>query len=131
MAPDSRETIRRYFAATRAMDREAWVACFAEDGRSFDPVGSPPHVGREALRRFFDSIAGRFRQVGLSEDCAFPCGQRVAVKWTGRGTSKTGKAVVFEGIDVFDLGPDGRIRSLEAYWDAAGLLAELGGPAGA
>ena len=119
-------TIRAYFAATRAMDRAAWVAQFATNGCSHDPVGAPPHVGHEALGRFFDSIVGLVETIGLSEDAVYVCGNEAAVKWTGRGIGKNGERVVFEGIDVFELDAEGRIATLRAYWDPATLIAQLG-----
>ena len=120
------KTITDYFAATRAMDREAWVSQFAETGCSHDPVGAPPHVGREALGRFFDSIVSLLETVGLHEDAVYACGNEVAVKWTGRGRGRNGKPVVFEGIDVFELDERGRIKTLRAYWDPSRLFAQLG-----
>ncbi|RKY73780.1 ketosteroid isomerase, partial [candidate division KSB1 bacterium] len=53
---DVRKAISAYFAAVRAMDVEAWVATFAENGVSYDPVGAPPYKGHEALRQFFQGI---------------------------------------------------------------------------
>ena len=42
--------VRAYFAAIGAMDSEAWVATFATDATSYDPVGAPPTVGHDGLR---------------------------------------------------------------------------------
>jgi steroid delta-isomerase len=119
-------TIARYFAATRAPDREAWVACFASDGASHDPVGAPPHVGHDALRKFFDSIVGLVETIGLHEDQVYVCGDQAGVKWTGRGLTKQGKPYTFEGIDVFECDATGKIVTLKAYWDPAKLMAQLG-----
>lgn len=126
MTSPAERTIERYFAATRAGDREAWVACFAPDAVSYDPVGSPPLVGHDALRRFFDSITGSVESIGLDAVEAYPCGAQIAVKWVGRGTSRSGRSFRFEGIDVFECGPDGRIRLLKAFWDPAQFAAQLG-----
>lgn len=124
-ASSTSDTITRYFAAIRAMDREAWLDCFAEDARSEDPVGAPPHVGRAALGAFFDAIAGSVRSIGIVEDAQYMCGSSAAVRWIGWCVSKRGEHLRFEGIDVFHFDARGRIRSLEAYWDAAGLLERL------
>lgn len=119
-------TISRYFAATRTTDREAWVQCFTPNGASHDPVGAPPHVGHAALRAFFDSIVGLVKTIGLHEEHVFACGDRIAVKWIGRGLSKSGKPYSFEGIDVFECDAQGRITTLHAYWDPSKLMAQLG-----
>lgn len=119
-------TIHAYFAATRAIDREAWVRCFAPDGVSHDPVGAPPHRGHDALRAFFDSIAGAASTIGLMEEQVYVCGDRAAIKWIGRGIGRAnGKPFVFEGIDVMHFDAQGRIKELHAYWDPAKLFAQL------
>ncbi|HWQ34485.1 MAG TPA: nuclear transport factor 2 family protein [Blastocatellia bacterium] len=126
MSPEMiQQVVADYFAAIRAMDREAWVATFAADAVSHDPYGAPEHRGHDALRQFFDGIAGAFEQVGLSEDQVFIAGDGAAVKWTGRGTGKNGRAVTFEGIDVFTINEAGKIQEVRAYWNPAALMAEL------
>ena len=117
--------VREYFAAIRAMDRQAWVDTFAENGVSYDPVGAPPTKGHQALGSFFDSITGPFKQVGLSEEDIFVAGNGAAVKWRGRGVSKGGRDVRFEGIDVFTINEAGKIETLHAYWNPAEMIAQL------
>jgi len=119
------KTIAAYFAATSAMDCKAWVSTFAEDATSHDPVGAPPTKGHAALAKFFDGIVALTEKVGLTEDHVYVCGDRAAVKWTGRGIGKNKKPFVFEGIDVFEIDGRGKIRTLHAYWDPAKLMAEL------
>src|SRR5713101_1337120 len=94
--------VRAYFLAIRAMDADAFANTFAEDGTTFDPVGTPGISGRAAIREFLESICKNFKSVGLTEDCVFVAGNGAAVKWTGHGTSSTGKEVNFEGIDVIE-----------------------------
>ena len=117
--------VREYFAAIRAMDRQAWVDTFAENGVSYDPVGAPPTKGHHALGSFFDSITGPFREVGLSQQDIFVAGNGAAVKWRGRGVSKGGRDVRFEGIDVFTINEAGKIETLHAYWNPAEMIAQL------
>jgi steroid delta-isomerase len=120
-----RAAVAQYFAAIRAGDPDAWLATFAEDAVSHDPAAAPPMVGHAALREFFLGIAGAFTEVGLWEDQVFVSGSGAAVKWTGRGTGRNGRAVTFEGIDVFEINAEGRISRLYAYWDPAALMADL------
>ena len=118
------KAVADYFAATRAMDSSAWVSVFAEDGTSYDPA-APPARGQEALRQFFEGIAGAFSEVGLTEDNVFITGNEAAVKWTGRGVGRNGREVVFEGIDIFEINDAGKIQNLWAYWNPAALMAQL------
>jgi steroid delta-isomerase len=118
-------TVKAYFAALRAMDQQAWVNTFAEDGVSHDPVGAPAINGHQKLGEFFQTITAAFKEVGLTEDCVFIAGNTAAVKWTGRGTSKQGRAVHFEGIDVLTINEAGKIETLHAYWNPAEMVAQL------
>jgi len=117
--------VRAYFLAIRAMDAEAFANTFAEDGTTYDPEGSPGITGRPALIEFLSSICKNFKSVSLDEDSIFVAGNGAAVKWTGRGTSASGKAVNFEGIDVFEMNDDGKIKTIHAYWNPAEMIGQL------
>ena len=117
--------VRAYFLAIRAMDPEAIASTFAEDATTYDPVGSPGITGRDAIRGFFESIYKNFKSVALTEDSIFVAGDGAAVKWTGKGTSANGRNVNFEGIDVFEIDADGKIRTIRAYWNPAEMIAQL------
>lgn len=119
--------VRAYFAAIRAIDAEAWVATFAPDATSYDPVGAPPTVGHDSLRQFFNAIAGAFKTINFTEDHIFIAGDGAAVKWTGTGTGKNGRNVRFEGIDVFEFNAEGLIQTMRAYWNPAEVLMQLQG----
>ncbi|HKR00565.1 MAG TPA: nuclear transport factor 2 family protein [Pyrinomonadaceae bacterium] len=128
MSPDViSKAIKTYFAALRAMDVEAWVATFAPDATSYDPVGAPPTVGHDGLRQFLTAITAAFDKVGLTEDHIFIAGNGAAVKWTGRGKGKNGREVRFEGIDIFELNEAGLIQTVRAYWNPAEVMMQLQG----
>jgi steroid Delta-isomerase len=119
------QAVDGYFAAIAALDEDAFVASFAPDGVSYDPVGAEPSAGEEGLRRFFAGITRTFRRMELTPDDTFHAGGRVAVRWTGRGESHEGVEVEYAGIDVFEIDDDGRITRLWAYWDPRQLFAQL------
>ena len=126
VSPDKiSRAVRAYFLAIRAMDAEAFANTFAEDGTTFDPVGSPGITGRQGLREFFESICKNFKSVALNEDSIFVAGNGAAVKWTGSVTSNSGKEVRFEGIDFFEVNDDGKIQTIRAYWNPAEMIAQL------
>ena len=126
VAPDKiSRAVRAYFLAIRAMDPDAIANTFAEDGTTCDPIGAPPISGRAAVREFFASIFKNFKSVALNEDSVFVAGSGAAVKWTGHGTSNSGKEVKFEGIDVFEVNQDGKIQNIWAYWNPAEMIAQL------
>jgi steroid delta-isomerase len=126
MEPDKiSRAVRAYFLAIRAMNAEAFANTFAENGSTFDPEGSSAITGREALREFLQSICKNFKSVALTEDSVFVAGNGAAVKWTGHGTSMSGREVNFEGIDVFEIDEDGKIQTVHAYWNPAEMIAQL------
>ena len=126
VAPDKiSRAVRAYFLAIRAMDADAFANTFAEDGTTSDPMGTPTISGRPAIREFLASICKNFKSVALTEDSVFVAGNGAAVKWTGSGTSASGKEVNFEGIDVFKVNRDGKIQNLWAYWNPAEMIGQL------
>jgi steroid Delta-isomerase len=126
MSPTTiKQVVAAYFAATRAMDLEAWLATFAEDAVSYDPVGAPPTQGHRGLRQFWQAIGGAFETFGITEEDIFVAGNGAAVKWQGSGVGKNGRAVTFEGIDVFEVNSQGKIQKMFGYWDPAPVMAEL------
>ena len=122
------QTVNDYFAAISALNCEAWLATFAADATSYEP-GNPPLHGHEALRQFFNGVAGGFEQIEMKPEQIFIVGNEAAVKWAARGTGKNGRAVAFAGIDFFAVNDEGKIQTVKAYWDPAAMMAELTGGA--
>ncbi len=126
MTPEAMQTlVTRYFAATRAMDLDAWLACFAEDAVSYDPYGAPPIHGKEGLKTFFLSVATAFKEIGFTEDFVVATGNRAAVKFTSRGIGTNDRSAIGEGIDIFEFNERGTIQTMWGYWDPAAMMAQL------
>lgn len=117
--------VKRYFQAIRDGNLDGIVATFAANAQSLDPVSAPAHIGHAAIRKFFQGTFSLFKKVELNEDSIFSAGNSVAVKWTGHGVGQSGREVRFEGIDVFEINPQGLIQELRAYWDPAVMVQEL------
>jgi len=115
------QTLNAYYTALNDLAPDAFVDTFAPDAVSNDPVGAPPNEGHAGIRQFINGIAGAFSKVSMSQDFTSIAGDRAAVKWTVNGTMANGRSVTFEGIDVFELGPDGKIQRLWGYWDPSVL----------
>lgn len=119
--------VARYFSAIGEMDPDAWAACFAEQGTSYEPGSPTPLQGRTALQQFLAGALEAFEKITMTQDHVFLSGNRVAVKFTGRGTGKNGRTVVFEGIDVFEINQEGKIQTMWGYWNPSAMLAQLEG----
>src|SRR5205823_5170776 len=87
--------VAAYFGASRAMDANAVAEAFAPDGVSNDPVGTPPHVGRDAIRQFMHGVIAESQRVESTADDVFIAGDSAAVKWTVQLTAKNGQSVTF------------------------------------
>ena len=112
-------TIERYQSTFSAEDREGWLALFTDDAVLEDPVGSPPHEGREAIAAFWDGVHARTDRgsVRMTQGPAV-CGLEAAWAFELDVTSKGRRSLV----DIIDHGvfaDDGRIRSIRAFWGPA------------
>jgi steroid delta-isomerase len=117
--------IANYFINIATMNAEDWIANFAEDAISYDPVGEPPTKIHENFRAFINQLKTVFNKLEATTEHIFIAGNEAAVKWTMQGISKTDKSVTFEGITVFEINNFGKIQTTRAYWNPALMLAQL------
>ena len=119
------KTVSSYFAAIRSMNAEAFVAVFATDTVSHDPVGAPPVSGYDGLRKFFKGMEATFSQLIMTETAVYINQNEAAVHWQAEGTGQNGKTTHFSGINLFTCNGEGKISSLRAYWDPRAMMAQL------
>ncbi len=100
-----RKLVTQYFKATRDGNVDEWVDTFATDAVAHDPVYEPPTEGHEALRKLFEESP----PVGLTEEVVIVEGNRVTVKWIG--CERHGQKVVCEGIDIFEVEIECKIKT--------------------
>ena len=113
------ETIRRYQSTFSADDRDGWLALFADDAVLEDPVGSASHEGIEAIAAFWDDVHARTERgsVRMTQGPAV-CGLEAA--WAFElDVTVQGRRSLVEIIDHGTFTPDGRIRSIRAFWSPA------------
>jgi steroid delta-isomerase len=113
----ARQAVGAYYAAVRALDAAALVATFASDALAFDPGTGFPVEGSTELLAFFQALWSGFESLEETPDAAFFAHDGAAVKWIARGVSRTGEALTFQGIDVFEVNDAGRIQTLWIYRD--------------
>jgi len=70
--------VAAYCAAAGAMDANAVADAFAPDGISNDPVGTPPHEGRDAIRHFMNGILTETERITITPDQIFVRGDSAA-----------------------------------------------------
>jgi len=111
--PDQvRTAVDGYAAAYNSDDRDAFLALWSDDAVVEDPVGTPPHVGREAIGAFWDGVHQLSEQIRLTRIRVHLVGSEAAMVFEIHATG-----MVIDAVDTFEVDDDGRITSMRAYWD--------------
>lgn len=118
---DTEAAVAAYFEATQSMSVEQWVSRFAEDAEVEDPIGAPILTSKESIQAQGEQFIGGFKEVGLYPDFVQVSGSRASAKWTGRGVTKDGRQVRFEGINVWEFAQDGCVKKLIGYWNPSDM----------
>lgn len=105
-------------------DREGWLALFAEDAVIEDPVGpsmfdpeGKGHRGKGAITAFYDNAIAMSEKVIITIDRSIECGDEVARVGEISITLPDGKVGRVECVNIYKVGPDGRLVSLRSFWD--------------
>ncbi|MDX2170520.1 MAG: nuclear transport factor 2 family protein [Deltaproteobacteria bacterium] len=109
-----RAVFARYCELVSQGDVEAIAQLYAEDATVEDPLGSPPHRGRAAIRAFYRAAAGAVRLE--LEGRVRSAGNQGAAAMIARPNADPRTRV--ETLDVMTFGDDGLITSMRAYWSA-------------
>lgn len=116
----------RYFAALGRLDREAYLDCFHKNAVLHDPYGGKPLQGHEGLAKWFVGMERTWKEFSMEPSEQFESGDRIAVQWTAKGKTGSGKVAIFAGINVFTVDENELITRLEGYWDAKSMMAQIG-----
>jgi steroid delta-isomerase len=107
-----RNVFRHYVELVTRGDFEAVALLYAEDATVEDPIGSPPHRGRDAIREFYRTSAG---MVHLDlEGRVRVAGREAAAAMIARPTGADG--MVIEIVDVMTFNDQGLVTSMRAFW---------------
>jgi steroid delta-isomerase len=107
-----RHVFERYCELVSAGDFDAIANLYTEDAIVEDPVGSPPHRGRSAIREFYRASAGAVRLE--LEGRVRSAGNEGAAAMVARPVADPSMRV--ETLDVMVFRDDGLIASMRAYW---------------
>ena len=119
--PDEiRAVVDEYVAASNRNDKAAVLELFAPDAVWHDPVGQPPHVGREEIAAFFDQARTLADQIEMvpcdAPDHLIVCGNEAVLRFEVHATIGE-STMVMDVIEVFEVDADAHIASARAYWD--------------
>ncbi|CAH0992388.1 Steroid Delta-isomerase [Sinobacterium norvegicum] len=101
-----------YMAALKARDLDAIVALYADDAVVEDPIGTPPHVGIEAIREFYKGAVGMPIEPELQGPVRI-AGDEVAFAFR-IGMPDVGMTI--DIIDTFKFNDAGKIVLMRAFW---------------
>ena len=111
--------VHAYVAAFEVSDADAIAALYAENATVEDPIGTPIHNGREAIRAFYQMSVGTGAKLKLEgpirviQDYAvFPFS--VNLKWEGGGKR-------IDVIDTFRFNDANEIIEMRAFWGDANM----------
>jgi len=122
---DPQTASRQFFDSMNAGDFDSMLAVVAADAVAHEPVGAPPLEGHAAMRSFYEGLGAAFEEMTIDVDAIYSAGGSNAIRWLGRGTTKAGANIAFEGIDVHELNEDGKIQSIRAYFDIGLLMSAM------
>ncbi|MEV6236127.1 nuclear transport factor 2 family protein [Lentzea sp. NPDC051838] len=115
--------------------KDAWLALFAEDAVVEDPVGpsmfdaeGKGHHGKEAISAFWDMTIANVERFEFAMHDSFAAGSECANVGTITAHLPGGARIDTEGVFVYNVGEDGLIKSLRAFWETERALATLKTP---
>ena len=106
--------VHAYVEAFAKGDPELAVAIFAENARIEDPIGTPPHVGSEAIRAFYTASMATGATLHLSGPVRVAAAHaafamQVRLHWDG-------KDMAIDVIDTFAFDDAGKVTAMKAYF---------------
>ena len=102
--------VHKYVEAFAKEDMDIIREIYADDATVEDPVGTPVHVGIDAICAFYEGALKSGAKLALSGDprCS---GNAVAFPF-----QVLMPGVAIDIIDVFEFNDEGKVNSMKAYW---------------
>jgi len=108
-------------------------ALIAPTFANYDPGTPPLSAGPEGYKQLVTAYRTAYPDLHLNVDDLFTEGDKVAIRWTARGTHTgplgdipaTGKSAMMTGISVLIIA-GGKVAAQYTNWDTLGMLQQLG-----
>ncbi len=123
-----RNVLESYVRAWASADKALLLSLFAPDCEWSDPVGTPPFRGHEGVARFWDfAHQDPSREMTPKLNRIVVCANEGILAFTMQvRIPSTNQGLDLSIIDRFVLDEDGKIRTAQAYWDAASVAVPAG-----
>ena len=133
-AEKSKTIVQRYFSQVATEGNLAAVdELFSQDIAFHDPAAPEDLQGTEAVKQFFSALHVAFPDLYFTVDELFAVEDKVAARWTVRGTHKgelmgiapTKNQVTVSGVDIFHI-MAGKIHEVWVSLDTLKFMQQLG-----
>lgn len=110
--------MQAYVDAITEGSMEKILALFADDAVVEDPVGTEPHVGKEALRAFYQGAIDGLEKMELEGAV------RARGKWGACAMLAYPKGIdlIVQTLDVMEFNEDGLIAKMTAYFGDTNMV---------
>ena len=118
---------QRSAQASGAHDRDGWVGLFTPNARVEDPVGSVPHKGTAAIKRFYDTFIGP-RDITFHRDVDIVVGATVIrdLELEVRMASAVKLRIpIYIRYDLQDDRSELKIARLYAFWELPAMVGQF------
>jgi steroid delta-isomerase-like uncharacterized protein len=130
---DTKLIVKRLFEEPWKGDFGVIDELVADTYIGYDPSQPEPIRGPEGVKANLQQYIDAFSDARITVDEQFAEGDRVATRWTGRGThsgeiagiAATGKEVTVSGLTLSRL-EGGKVVEEFTNWDTLGMLVQLG-----
>lgn len=120
----ARNAARASMDAVTRRAKEDWLALFAADAIVEDPIGPSPwdpngvgYHGKSSIGEFWDATIGEAAALTFHIHDSFAAGNEVANTGTITTTLPDGSSMDAEGVFVYRVNDEGKVRSLRAFWE--------------
>ena len=119
------DPVSAYFEAINGEDWDALAGLWAPDAELY-PAGGRPRQGREEIGAYYPRLLAGWVEHVDQPGRRITEANTVVVEIAFTGTTREGRSVAFDAVDIFDLaGP--LIRRLSIWYDTAAVLRQVQG----
>ena len=131
--PDAKKIVKQLFEEPWKGNMDVIDVYVASGYVGHDPAEPNPIRGPEGVKANIQKYIDGFSDARITVDDQIAEGDKVATRWTGRGThtgeiagmSATGKQATVTGLTISRIA-DGKVVEEWTTWDTLGMLVQLG-----
>lgn len=113
----ARAAVERYVAGVHDGSTDVYVGAFAPDATIEDPVGTPPHVGTEAHRAFWENTRALTDSVHFDVERIMAFDGEAVMVFTVNAHLKGGGTTRIPAVGHYSVDDAGLIAHYRAFWD--------------